>query len=457
MDGGRRLRVLVVGPALDGTDVGEVYSIAQLVQALTAQADVTILSSQPPGRELPVAEQYPLAAAVVTWPEPAFLRRSFERLEAMAKPSVPLFFAWARAWIARRLAAGERFDIAHQVLPQGMRYASPLRHFAMPYVVGPLGGGLSTPAPFLDEVGRAPLMTRARAVDGWRLRHDPWLRAGYARAGLVLGVAPYVAEALAPVPVRRFEVLLERSHQGRAPEIERQGEAGRLELLHVGRVVRTKGLRDMVRAMAHLADLPRVTLTSVGDGEDLAACRAEAERLGLARRIGFLGQVPRAEVDRLYARADVFAFPSFREPMGGVLFEALHWGLPVITAARGGPDFIVDDSCGIRVPVTDPERYPRDIAQAVRRLAGDPALRASLGAGARDRIAGFGTWEETASRLIGLYRQTIAAQSGRGFAQEEPQEPRDRRAGDRLEREAVAMDGEQVARRAARPAGRASR
>ena len=225
-------------------------------KALTAQADVTILSSQPPGRELPIADQYPLAAAVETWPEPAFLRRRFERLEAMAKPSVPLFFAWARRWIAGRLAAGERFDIAHQVLPQAMRYASPLRHFAMPYVVGPLGGGLSTPAPFLEEVGRAPLMTRARAIDGWRLRHDPWLRAGYARAGLVLGVAPYVAEALAPVPVRRFEVLLERSHQGDAPHVERQGEAGRLELLHVGRVVRTKGLRDMVRAMAHLADLP---------------------------------------------------------------------------------------------------------------------------------------------------------------------------------------------------------
>jgi glycosyltransferase involved in cell wall biosynthesis len=411
VDGGRRLKVLVVGPSLDGTDLGEVFSIAQLVKALTAQADVTILSSQPPGRALRVADQFPLAEAVHAWHEPAFLRRRFERLNAMAKPSVPMFFAQARRWIARRLAAGGRFDIAHQVLPQAMRYASPLRHFAMPYVVGPLGGGLRTPAPFRGEVGRAPLMTRARAIDGWRLGHDPWLRAGYARAGLVLGVAPYVADALAAVPMRRFEVLLERSHQGRAPDVERQGETGRLELLHVGRVVRTKGLRDMVRAMAHLADLPGVTLTSAGDGEDLAACRAEAERLGVADRIAFLGRVPRAEVDELYARADVFAFPSFREPMGGVLFEALHWGLPVITAARGGPDFVVDDSCGIRVPVTDPERYPRDIAAAVRRLACDPALRRRLGAGARDRIAGFGTWKETAARLIELYRQTIAAHS----------------------------------------------
>jgi Glycosyl transferases group 1 len=216
--------------------------------------------------------------------------------------------------------------------------------------------------------------------------------------------------------------------------------------------------------MAHLADLPGVTLTSAGDGEDLAACRAEAERLGLARRIGFLGQVPRAEVDRLYARADVFAFPSFREPMGGVVFEALHWGLPVIAAARGGPGFIVDDSCGIRVPVTDPVRYPRDIAQAVRRLAGDPALRRRRGAGARERIAGFGTWEETASRLIELYRQTIAAQSGRGSAQrqQQPQHRHDRRAGDRLQRDAVATMAsrshvEQPVRPAEPPDGRGAR
>jgi glycosyltransferase involved in cell wall biosynthesis len=421
MHGGRRLRVLVVGPALDGTDVGEVYSIAELVKALTAQAEVAVLSSQPPDRDLPVADQYPLAAAVETWPEPAFLRRRFERLEAMAKPSVPLFFAWARGAIARRLAAGERFDVAHQVLPQAMRYASPLRHFDIPYVVGPLGGGLSTPPAFAAEVGRAPAMTRIRAIDGWRLRHDPWLRAGYARAGLVLGVAPYVAEALAAVPVRRFEVLPERSHQGDTAAVERAFEPGRLELLHVGRAVRTKGLRDMVRAMAHLADLPGITLTSAGSGEDLAACRAEAERLGVAGRVAFLGQLPRAEVDRLYARADVFAFPSFREPMGGVVFEALHWGLPVIAASRGGPGFIVDDSCGIRIPVTDPERYPRDIAQAVRRLAGDPGLRRRLGAGARARVASFGTWEATAARLIELYRQTIAAHDRRAGGRRAPE------------------------------------
>ncbi len=407
----RRLKVLIIGPTLDGTDVGEVYSVSQWIKALTAQAEVTILSSQAHGRPIPVADQYPLARQVHTWPEPAFLRRHFERFNASVKPALPLFFAQAARWIRRALAAGERFDIAHQINPQAMRYASPLRKFDMPYVVGPLGGGLQTPEAFRAEVGSDPLITRLRALDGFRLRYDPWLRAGYTRAGLILGVAPYVAEMLKPVPIRRFEAVIERADDGLAPRVARQAEPGRLNLLHVGRAVRTKGLRDMVRAMALLKDLPEVTLTSAGEGGDLGPCREEAARLGVAERITFLGRVPREEVETLYERADVFAFPSFREPMGGVLFEALGWGLPIITAARGGPDCIIDESCGIRIPVTDPERYARDIAEAVRRMALDPAERLRLGAGARARLASFGTWEEKAARLIELYRETIAAQS----------------------------------------------
>ena len=110
--------------------------------------------------------------------------------------------------------------------------------------------------------------------------------------------------------------------------------AGRVVLLHVGRAVRTKGLRDVVRAMARLEDLPGVSLVSAGDGEDLEACRAEAVKLGVASRITFLGKISREEVEGHYAAADVFCFPSFREPMGGVFFEAMAHGLPVITAAR---------------------------------------------------------------------------------------------------------------------------
>jgi glycosyltransferase involved in cell wall biosynthesis len=176
-------------------------------------------------------------------------------------------------------------------------------------------------------------------------------------------------------------------------------------LLHVGRGVRTKGLRDAVRALAHLRDLPHITLTSAGAGEEIALCQAEAAALGVADRVTFLGPQPREQIETLYCSHDVFLFPSFREPAGGVLYEAMRHGLPVITAARGGPDFIVDDHSGIRLPVTTPTRYAADIALAVRRLAADPALLATMGAAARARVLAQGLWSAKADRLIDLYAQ----------------------------------------------------
>ena len=225
------------------------------------------------------------------------------------------------------------------------------------------------------------------------------------KADCVLGVAPYMRDVLADIPMRRFEPVLELGIDELAPQTPRLYEPGRCRLLHVGRGVRTKGLRDVVRALCHLRDLPGVTLTSAGSGEEIAICRAEAERLGVSERITFLGQVARHEVEALYASHDAFCFPSFREPAGGVLYEAMRHGLPVITAARGGPDWIIDDRSGMRIPVTDPVRFPADIATAVRQLAGNKALHNRLGQAARAKVSQEGLWPNKAMRMVALYEE----------------------------------------------------
>lgn len=396
------MKILVIAPSLDGNDLSEPEWAYRWVEALSRRADVTVLASSRKGA-VPLEEQLP-KARVITWPEIPFLYQKLERFNAMAKPGLPLFSAQARRWIKAALRRGERFDVGHQILPQGMRHTTPLRGLGIPYVVGPLGGGLKTPPGFEDEVrASSSLATRLRMVDDFRLKHDPLLRAGYAGADLILGVAPYVAKRLEPVGIKRFHALPERGYGEFAPEKERQAEVGRLTLFHAGRTIRTKGLRDAVRAMARLRDLPNVTLTSAGDGEDLAACKEEAQKLGVADRITFLGKIPREDVETHYAEADVFCFPSFREPMGGVFFEAMAHGLPIVTAANGGPDFLIDENSGIRVPVTTPEDFADGIAAAVRKLAMDPELRLRLGKGSRERLRSFGSWDDKADLMLEFY------------------------------------------------------
>ncbi len=171
---------------------------------------------------------------------------------------------------------------------------------------------------------------------------------------------------------------------------------GTVRLLFVGRLVRTKGARDAISALDLARDLP-VTFKQLGDGFDRTACEKLAADLGLTDRVRFHGRVPRDQVESFYQAADIFVFPSYREPGGSVVFEAMGHGLPLIVSDRGGPGYMVDESCGIRLHPVEPAQYASDLAAAISRLAQDRPLRQALGAGARNRAAQIALWDSKVS------------------------------------------------------------
>jgi glycosyltransferase involved in cell wall biosynthesis len=400
----RRFKVLAVAPHCDGLDVGEAWCAYQWVRNLATVADVTLLTLRREGRVPPSQQLHNVE--VIEWDEQRHFKR-FERINSMLKPGYFSFYRKARKWITAALAAGRTFDIGHQFTPIALRYPSPLAKFSFPYVIGPLGGSLDTPDAFVPECRSAPWYTRLRSLDQLRLRKDRVLRQSYAGASALLGVAPYVGELLAPVKPQRFEVISELGIDRLAPQHDRDGKANSLRLVHVGRGVRTKGLRDAIRAIALLPDDLDVGLDVAGRGEEISICQAEARRLGVADQIRFHGQVERAAVEDLYAQADAFLFPSFREPSGSVIFEALRHGLPVITIDRGGPGYVVDESCGLTVPARTPEQLPADLAEAIELLARDVDYRRRLSAGARRRVETIGLWTNKIQWLVALYDELV--------------------------------------------------
>ena len=145
-------------------------------------------------------------------------------------------------------------------------------------------------------------------------------------------------------------------------------------LLCIGRVEPRKGL---VHAVDALAQLPaEATLTIVGGGDDghAAELRERAAALGLRERVTLTGPV--SDVAGAYAAADAVLFPvTWEEPFGLVPVEAMAVGRPVVATATGGAaEFLRDGENALVVPKADPGA----LAHAVRRLAGDPALRARL-------------------------------------------------------------------------------
>lgn len=403
----KKQSVLIIAPHLDEADVGESYTALKLLQKMSPHINITTLTFECRyGR--PLREQLPLAE-VITFEEPFWSKPG--RLASLFKPQVMALNAKVERWIREALSMGRHFDIAHQILPRAPRHASALRKFNIPYVIGSLGGALPTPPEFLEEVETRSLSAYFRRLDDFRFRYDPVLRASYGNAELVLGVAPYMKKILSNAPMRRFDSMLGIGIEDLPAITLKQAKSGPLRLLHVGRGVRTKGLRDVVRALPHIRDLSDVTLTSIGAGDEIDRCRREAIELGVSESVQFLGRLPRQEIENYYRDSDIFVFPSFRESMGGVLYEAMRWGLPVITVDYGGPSFITDDNCAIRLPVSSPQKLAQDVATAIRDLHANPEKRIAMGLAARERVKQEGLWEKKAARLINLYEQTL----GSGF------------------------------------------
>lgn len=151
--------------------------------------------------------------------------------------------------------------------------------------------------------------------------------------------------------------------------------------LFVGRLVRDKGVFDLVEAFATLNARHRQwELWIVGpDEEDLqVTLQIEGERLGA--RIRWFGPTPAPE--RYMAAADVFVLPSYREGFGSVTIEAAACGIPTIAYRIDGVvDAIVENHTGCFVAKGNIE----ELAQAMERLGSDPEMLSDLGDAARRR------------------------------------------------------------------------
>ncbi len=409
--GARKLNVLLIAAGCDSAAVGESWSSFQWVSRIARRHNVTLLVSRN-SRRPSTAAQLP-EARVIEWPDFRLFER-WERFNSMLKPGYVGFYVQARRWLKHHLRSGEKFDLVHQISPLALRYPSPAAGLGLPLIIGPLGGSIENPPAFQSEMSRVAWYTKLRSLDQWRLRHDPWLRRSYAQADRIIGVAPYVKSFLGDLPARDVELMSETgvTQLPPAPIAAREGltreGSRRPRLLFVGRVVRSKGVRDAIRAMARLKDLDGLMLDVVGDGDDLAACKEEARELGVGGMITFHGRLPRKDIDAFYARADVFVFPSFREPSGNVVLEAMSHGLAMVVADRGGPGFVVDEHCGFRVPVVDPAQFADGIAQCIRQLAMQPELIVTMGTAARERVMRQFLWDAKIDRMMELYDRVLA-------------------------------------------------
>jgi glycosyltransferase involved in cell wall biosynthesis len=174
--------------------------------------------------------------------------------------------------------------------------------------------------------------------------------------------------------------------------------AGDLLVGAVGRLDEQKGVSVLLGAMTRLKNTA-LRCAVLGDGPQRKALEAMIRRHELEKHAWLLGE--RGEIASWLSAFDLFCLPSRWEGLPNALLEAMALGLPVVASAVDGvPEVVTDGVTGLLVP---PER-PDLLAKALRRLADDPALRASLGAAAHALIAE----KFTVRRMIADYEAAYA-------------------------------------------------
>lgn len=320
------------------------------------------------------------------------------------------YYAWQVALrrVVRALHDRMEFDVVHHATYA--RYWMPSAAAAVArcekpavFVFGPVGGGEDMPAAFLEGLSlRGKVLESARTAARRVFEFDPFLRRTIRAADLSLAATHETAARMRAMGAQRVEVC---SAIGWTPEPSppvAMPEA-RVRFLAGGRMLYWKGFHLGIRAFAK-ANLANAELVFFGDGPARASLEAIVAELKLGDRIRFAGATPRDAFIAALNACDVFVHPSLHDSGGGVCIEAMAAAKPVICLKLGGPGAIVTDDSGIRVDAVTQAQTIDDLADAMKRLATDAALRQRLGAAGRQHIEQHYDWDRRAAAFVEMYR-----------------------------------------------------
>jgi glycosyltransferase involved in cell wall biosynthesis len=315
-------------------------------------------------------------------------------------------FSYASTPVAFGMAAAIRAEARRQPAPDVFNL-----HF--PYPWGETAFQFADPK--RSDGTRVPLVVtyhsdivRQKVLGGL---YAPILRRLMDRADLVIATSPNMVEhssvlsrvaekcrvvpfGLDPARYKATPEVLERAFELRTPH-------DRPIILFVGRLIYYKGADVLVRAMRDVdADL-----VMIGKGPLEADLRAATEAAGIADRVTFLAPVDDEELVAWYHAADVFCLPSVArsEAFGLVQMEAHASGTPVVstTLTTGVPFVNLDGVTGLTVPPGD----AKALADALTALVADEAMRARMGAAARERVMRDFTIRRMVDQTIAVYEE----------------------------------------------------
>lgn len=302
-----------------------------------------------------------------------------------------------------------QFDIVHRVTPVTPSAQSLLAkrcaRAGVPFVLGPINGGLPWPKGFNDiRLKEKEWLSFARGLHkllpGYRSsrRHS---------AAVIVGSRSALAEVPSFARERAVYIpgnAVEPSRFGRFPE---RPVGLPVRVAFVGRFTRIKGTDMLIEAAAPFVRAGKLVLDLIGDGPHMPELKAIAAREKVGSGVAFTGWIKHQQLQEHLAQAHVFGFPSIREYGGAVVLEAMAMGLVPVVVDYGGPAELVSPRTGFTVAMGSRGEIVAGLGRVFERIVSDPTALVEMSRLARERVFAKFTWEAKARQIHEVYRWVL--------------------------------------------------
>jgi glycosyltransferase involved in cell wall biosynthesis len=317
-----------------------------------------------------------------------------------------LYYEW-KIWqkYRKELKAG-KYDIVHRLTPMTPTHPSLMALFSpVPFILGPLNGGLPWPEAFQAELQRErEWLSYLRNI----YKVLPLIKSTYLKSDAILAA---FAHTIADLPKGARSKMINYPEVGIDPGLFSapvRDSKGRLTILYAGRLVPYKLPEVVVRTFASSPILRQHRLVVVGEGPERERLEAIVAEHHLESCVEIVGRKTQSEVGTLMREADIFAFPSIRELGAGVVIEAMACGMAPVVVDYGGPADLVQPGCGVKVPMGNLDQLVSRFTIELEQLVQDPNQVSAYGQAAHRHAMQYYTWQAKAQQMLEIYEQLMS-------------------------------------------------
>ena len=337
-----------------------------------------------------------------------------KRNKKLRKIWPPSYYWYYRKWqleaftLAKKLNEKENFKLVHQLNMVGYREPGFLWKLDKPFVWGPIGGLENSPLNFIFGLGfKGFLFYLSRNIINSyqrRFKIRPRKAINHKKSKLI-SATPATADIIKKLWKRESEIICEVGQEITKSIIHsKRAVNDPLRIIWSGIHTARKNLPLLLNALKDINF--NYELHILGYGECTKKWKKLAIKNNVMKNCKWYGWLEKEKAIDIMQKGHVLCITSISDLTSTVTIEGLSFGLPIVCLNHLGFGYVVDNSCGIKVPVTSPKQACKGFQNALFKIYNNEGLRIKLSKGALKRSQDF-SWNNKIKRLNTIYKSLL--------------------------------------------------